>query len=148
MWAPYHRHHCGPFYQHGITLILSSISNYTIHYKAWDDITYQLPNINGARLGMDKLFTPHHMVDVITFPCRIKVKIKEISRNHLIFSTLSTQEKFVYLLSYRDCKSGRHILWHCTSSLSWWWHGINLDWDYIWAFNSPSCVILTITQSP
>ena len=22
---------------------------------------------------------------------------------------------------HRDCKSGRHILWHCTSSLSWWW---------------------------
>ena len=48
----------------------------------------------------------------------------------------------------RDCKSRRHILWHCTSSLSWWWHGINLDWDYTWAFKSPSCVILTIAQSP
>ena len=50
--------------------------------------------------------------------------------------------------NHRDCKSGRHILWHCTSSLWRWWHGINLDWDYTWAFKSPSCVILTIAQSP
>ena len=41
----------------------------------------------------------------------------------------------------RDCKSGRHILWHCTSSLSWWWLGINLDWDYTWAFKSPYPVL-------
>ena len=52
------------------------------------------------------------------------------------------------VMNNTDCKSGRHILWHCTSSLSWWWHGINLDWDYTWAFKSPSCVILTIAQSP
>ena len=30
---------------------------------------------------------------------------------------------------YRDCKSGRHILWHCTSSLCCWWHGIKFDTD-------------------
>ena len=56
--------------------------------------------------------------------------------------------EFEALSSIRDCKSGRHILWHCTSSLSWWWHGINLDWDYTWVFKSPSFVILTIAQSP
>ena len=28
---------------------------------------------------------------------------------------------------YRDCKSGRHILWHCTSSLWSGWHATNLD---------------------
>ena len=28
---------------------------------------------------------------------------------------------------YRDCQSGRRILWHCTSSLWCWWHAANLD---------------------
>ena len=48
----------------------------------------------------------------------------------------------------RDCKFGRHILWHCTNSIYCWWHGTNLDWDYTWAFKSPSCAVLTIAQSP
>ena len=35
------------FYQHGLTLIPASISNY-IHYKAWDEITYPFLNFNDA----------------------------------------------------------------------------------------------------
>ena len=37
----------GPLYQHGLTIIPVWISN-AIHYKAWDEITYQFPNINSA----------------------------------------------------------------------------------------------------
>ena len=48
----------------------------------------------------------------------------------------------------RDCKSGRHILWHCTNSLWCWWHGTKLDSDYTWAFKSPSGAVLTIAQRP
>ena len=36
----------GPFYQHGLTLILAWIGNY-IHYKVWDEITYPFLNFNG-----------------------------------------------------------------------------------------------------
>ena len=38
---------CGPFYEHGLTLIPAWISNY-IHYKVWDEITYPFLNFNGA----------------------------------------------------------------------------------------------------
>ena len=37
----------GPFYQHGLTLIPTWISNY-IHYKLWDEITYPFLNFNDA----------------------------------------------------------------------------------------------------
>ena len=37
----------GPFYYHGLTLILAWISNYT-HYKVWDEITYPFLHFNGA----------------------------------------------------------------------------------------------------
>ena len=40
---------CGPFYQHGLTLIPAWISNY-IHYKVWDEITYPFLNFNGATI--------------------------------------------------------------------------------------------------
>ena len=36
-----------PFYLHGLIFILAWISNY-IHNKVWDEITYLLPNFNGA----------------------------------------------------------------------------------------------------
>ena len=36
----------GLFYQHGLTLIPSWISNY-IHYKVWDEIIYPFLNFNG-----------------------------------------------------------------------------------------------------
>ena len=37
----------GRFYWHGLTLILTWISNY-IHYKVWDELTYPPLNFNGA----------------------------------------------------------------------------------------------------
>ena len=37
----------GPFYWHGLTLILAWISNY-IHYKVWNEIIYPFLNLNGA----------------------------------------------------------------------------------------------------
>ena len=49
---------------------------------------------------------------------------------------------------YRDWKSGRHILWHCTSSLWCWWHATKLNRGYTWAFKSPTCDVVTIAQSP
>ena len=42
----------------------------------------------------------------------------------MMFSLLS-----IYTDAYRDCKSRRHISWHCTSSLWCCWHGTNLDRD-------------------
>ena len=36
-----------PFYYHGLTLIPAWICNH-IHYKMWDEITYQFLNFNGA----------------------------------------------------------------------------------------------------
>ena len=38
---------CGPFYQHGLTLIPVWIINYT-HYNMWDEIAYPFINFNGA----------------------------------------------------------------------------------------------------
>ena len=37
----------GPFPWHGSTLILAWMNNYS-HHKVWDEITYPVPNINGA----------------------------------------------------------------------------------------------------
>ena len=37
----------GPFYQHGLTLFLAWISNYT-HYNVYDEIIYPFINFNGA----------------------------------------------------------------------------------------------------
>ena len=37
----------GPFYKHGLYLIPAQISKY-IHYKVWDEITYQFLNFNGT----------------------------------------------------------------------------------------------------
>ena len=37
----------GPFYQHGLTLIPTWISNH-IHYNVWDEITYPFLNFNGC----------------------------------------------------------------------------------------------------
>ena len=42
--------HPGPFYQHGLTLILSLLSNY-IHYKVWDEITYPSPTFATLTFG-------------------------------------------------------------------------------------------------
>ena len=46
-----------PLYWHGLTLILTWISNY-IHYKVQDEIAYPFPNFNhwlhGWNLGIDK----------------------------------------------------------------------------------------------
>ena len=38
---------CGPFYEHGLTLILAWISNYT-HYNVWGEINYPFLNFNGT----------------------------------------------------------------------------------------------------
>ena len=45
--APTFRDTCGPFYQHGLTLISAWISNY-VTYKVWDEITYPFLNFNGC----------------------------------------------------------------------------------------------------
>ena len=37
----------GPFYWHGLTVILAWISNY-IHCNVWDEINYPFTNVNGA----------------------------------------------------------------------------------------------------
>ena len=38
---------CGPFYQHGLTLIPAWISNY-MPIKVWDEITYPFLNFNAT----------------------------------------------------------------------------------------------------
>ena len=39
----------GPFYKHGLTLILAWISNYIL-YNVWDEINYPFLNCNGATI--------------------------------------------------------------------------------------------------
>ena len=38
-----------------------------------------------------------------------------------------TKQWTLAIVYHRDCKSRRHIFWHCTSSLWRWWHAANLD---------------------
>ena len=40
----------GPFYEHGLTVILACISNW-VHDKVGDQITYQFRNINGYTIN-------------------------------------------------------------------------------------------------
>ena len=40
---------CSPFYQRGLTLIPTRISNH-IHYKMWHEITYPFLNFNGGTM--------------------------------------------------------------------------------------------------
>ena len=49
---------CGPFYQHGLTLITAWIGNH-MPSKVWDEITYAFLNFN-VRTRMDKWFHPIH----------------------------------------------------------------------------------------
>ena len=63
---------------------------------------------------------------------------------HLPFLTVVVVECW----KNRDCRSGRHILWHCISSLWCWWHATNLDRDQTWTFKSPSCAVSAIVQRP
>ena len=58
----------GPFYQLGLTIIPSWISNH-MPSKVWDEITYPFPNFNGCTVEVWKWisnFIPHFMMDVIT----------------------------------------------------------------------------------
>ena len=51
----------GPFYQHGLALIKTWISNY-IHGKVWCGISYSFPKFNGAGNGVwewKRNFIPH-----------------------------------------------------------------------------------------
>ena len=60
----------GPFYQHGLTLIPSQISN-SVH-NVWDENTYLFPNVNGAAVEIWEWisnFTSHFIMDIITYPC-------------------------------------------------------------------------------
>ena len=55
-----------PFYQHGLTLIPTWISNH-IPSKVWDGITYPFPNFNGATVevwGWISNFIAHLILDV------------------------------------------------------------------------------------
>ena len=36
----------GPFYWHGLILILAWLNEY-IHYNVWDEITYPFPHLSG-----------------------------------------------------------------------------------------------------
>ena len=41
--------------------------------KVWDEITYSLPNFNGATVEVWEWisnFVPHIIMDVITYPCK------------------------------------------------------------------------------
>ena len=63
-------HVCEPFYKHGLTLIPAWISNLT-HYKVWYEITYPIPNFNGATVEVWEWisnFTQHFTGHVIAYP--------------------------------------------------------------------------------
>ena len=58
------------FYQHGLTLILAWISNYT-HYNVWNQTTYPFLNFNGATVELHEWrsnFNPHFTEHVIIYP--------------------------------------------------------------------------------
>ena len=60
----------GPFYWHGLTLILAWINN-DIHCKVWDEITHPFPNFNGVAVEVWEWisnFIPHFTGHVITYP--------------------------------------------------------------------------------
>ena len=63
----------GPFYQHGLTLILAWIGN-DIQYTriVWNKITYSFPNFSGATVEVWEWisdFIPHFTWHVITCQC-------------------------------------------------------------------------------
>ena len=53
--------------------------------------------------------------------------IVNINANKYSRSSKEESVNWHFLTIYRDCKSGRHILWHCTISLWRWWHATNLE---------------------
>ena len=57
-----------PFYWHGITLIPAWISNHMSN-KVWYEITYPFLNFNCISYEWISNFTPHFIIDVITYPC-------------------------------------------------------------------------------
>ena len=61
----------GPIYWHCVTLNPAWISDYT-RYKAWDEISYLLPNFNGwtveVWVWMNNII-PHFTRHMITFAC-------------------------------------------------------------------------------
>ena len=62
----------GLFYQYGLTLTLTCISNY-IHYRVWNEVNYPFPNFNGCTTEVWKWirnFIPHSIMDAITYPCQ------------------------------------------------------------------------------
>ena len=67
----------GPFYWHGLTLIQAWISNY-IPSKLWVEIIHPFPNVNVCTVDVWEWiskFTPHLMIDVITYPCGDQINL-------------------------------------------------------------------------
>ena len=65
-----------PFYEHGLTLIPTWLSNY-IHYNVWDVITYPFLNFNGCTVEVYEWisnFLLHFTGLVIIILAGIKVK--------------------------------------------------------------------------
>ena len=43
--------------------------------EVWDEITYPIPNFNSCIIELlEWNFTPHLIIDVITYPAMIKIK--------------------------------------------------------------------------
>ena len=63
---------CGPFYYHGLTLMIAAgISNH-MPCEVWDEITYPFPNFNGATVEACEwisYFIQPFIMDMITYPC-------------------------------------------------------------------------------
>ena len=99
-WMPYMATDpSGPFYSHGLTLILAWISNY-MPRKVWDEITYPFLNFNSCTVEVKEWisnFIPHITMDVITFLWwnkKLIMLVKGANGNILLLGWLITHLKF------------------------------------------------------
>ena len=77
---------------------------------------------------------PNMFISTGSIPCRTVSSHWHMYGKHqwVVFTNFVQYNIFIKLThelveSNRDCNSGRHILWHCTSSLWCQWHAANVD---------------------
>ena len=112
----------GPFHQHGLTLIPAWLSNHMLS-KICDEVTYSFPNFNSCTVEVWEWisnFTPHFMMDVITYPCCQWILLtKDLWCRALMFSLLTVWTTYLKSLFWDIIT----LMWHCCNALnlkSWW----------------------------
>ena len=107
----------GPFHQHGLTLIPAWLSNHMLS-KICDEVTYSFPNFNSCIVDVWECisnFTPHFMMDVITYPCcQWILLIKDLWCRALMFSLLTVWTTYLKSLFWDIIT----LMWHCCNALN------------------------------